>query len=112
MAGHRRWILYPPTSTIGIGDIPTPADGYRPANATYVFGGRRHVRPDVPFVAWPAPGYLPYQLMPAGWSFAVGPDTRFGAATVAVTANGQPLPVQVVSTGGPSFGLINERPSR
>jgi uncharacterized protein YkwD len=95
--GHRRWILYPQTQHMGTGDIP-PQDGYPPSNALWVFD-HEHMwgpRPDTreAFVAWPPPGYVPYQVVYPRWSFAyAGAD--FANATVSVTHNGQAIGVSV-----------------
>lgn len=95
-AGHRRWILYPQTQWMGTGDIPPTS--YAPSNALWVFddeniwgdrpGTREH------YVAWPPPGYAPYQVVYPRWSFAYA-GANFDSATVSMTRNGQPLPVQV-----------------
>jgi len=95
-AGHRRWILYPQTRYMGTGDIPRQ-DGYSPANALWVFdadymwGPRPETRED--FVAWPPPGYVPYQVVYPRWSFAY-PEADFSQATVTMTQNGQVLVLQ------------------
>lgn len=94
--GHRRWILYPQTQVMGTGDIP-PRDGYPATNALWVFdqanmwGPRPETREN--FVAWPPPGYVPYQVVYPRWSFAY-PGANFSQATVTMTRNGQALAVQ------------------
>lgn len=100
--GHRRWILYPYTRHMGTGDIP-PGGGNPPANALWVFDADRFPdRPATrePYVAWPPPGYVPYQVVYPRWSFAY-PGADFSAATVTMTRSGVPLPlnVQPVVTG-------------
>ena len=64
--GHRRWILYPQTRNFGNGDVPVNGSNYA-ANALWVidgnFGGPRPTTRE-PYVAWPAPGYFPYELVP------------------------------------------------
>jgi len=94
-AGHRRWILYPQTQEMGTGDIPPTS--YSPANALWVFDSNMwNPRPSTreEFVAWPPPGYVPYQVVFARWSFAyAGAD--FSAATVTMTANGSGISVSV-----------------
>jgi uncharacterized protein YkwD len=76
--GHRRWLLFPPQTSVATGDIPT--SGGNAANALWVlgpFGGR----PSTPNgVAWPPQGYVPWDLLPAGsnrWSFSY-PGAVFG----------------------------------
>lgn len=88
-AGHRRWILYPQTQQFGSGDIPASA-GYPSANALWVFDGRfGAARPETrdSFVAWPPPGYFPYNLEPIRYSFSY-PGADFSAATVTMTRGG------------------------
>jgi hypothetical protein len=89
--GHRRWILYPQTRVSGTGDV-TPAfgSGYSHANDltawdSNVFGPRPATRQA--YVAWPPPGYVPYQNVYARWSFAY-PAANFSGATVSMTRNG------------------------
>jgi uncharacterized protein YkwD len=84
--GHRRWLLYPQTQSMGTGDV----DGASPVNALWVqdaniFGPRPPVRDD--FVAWPTQGYTPYSLVYPRWSFSY-PGADFSAATVTMTENG------------------------
>lgn len=101
-AGHRRWILYPPQSHIGIGDVPTPDGDYPESNATYILG-TFGTRPTVPFVAWPPAAYLPWQLIPNAWSFALDGPADFSNATVSVLKDGVDQTVTIKSRGG-GFG--------
>jgi uncharacterized protein YkwD len=85
-AGHRRWLLYPQTQSMGTGDV----GGALPVNALWVqdaniSGPRPAVRDD--FVAWPTKGYTPYMLVYPRWSFAY-PGADFSSASVAMTENG------------------------
>jgi len=96
IVGHRRWLLYPQTQLMGTGDVTDAPNGGYNTNALWVqdgnFGGvRPAVRDD--FVAWPPQGYVPYDLVPARWSFSY-PDADFSAATVTVTRDGQPVSVR------------------
>jgi hypothetical protein len=81
-AGHRRWILYPPAAFMGSGSIPS--GGGSAANALWVIGGAGS-RPATPvWVAWPPPGFIPYQVLPARsqrWSFSY-PGASFSSARV------------------------------
>lgn len=91
--GHRRWILYPQSKYLGTGDIP-PSPGFSPANALWVFDTANMwgPRPDTreAYVAWPPPGYVPYQVVYYRWSFAyAGAD--FSGATVTMSRNGSGL---------------------
>jgi uncharacterized protein YkwD len=81
-AGHRRWILYPQTQNMGTGDIP-PDGGYA-SNALWVFDSHMwEARPPVrdSFVAWPPPGYVPYQVVYPRWSFSY-PSADFSQTSV------------------------------
>lgn len=96
--GHRRWLLFPQETWMATGDVP-PHGGYDAANALYVLGGplwnpRPPVRDD--FVAWPPPGYVPYEVVPVRWSFSY-PDADFSQTisqtNVTVTQGGTAIPV-------------------
>ncbi|MCU0520756.1 MAG: CAP domain-containing protein [Anaerolineae bacterium] len=94
--GHRRWILYPQTRTMGTGDIP-PADGYPPSNALWVFdanlwGPRPETREA--FVAWPPPGYVPSQVVYPRWSLSYG-GADFTWASVSMKQGDVTVPVVV-----------------
>ncbi|MBP8309742.1 MAG: CAP domain-containing protein, partial [Burkholderiaceae bacterium] len=94
MVGHRRWLLYPQTRFMGVGDVGT-APGTSPArtNALWVIDANAlNTRPAVrdDFVAWPPRGYTPYQTVYPRWSFSY-PRADFGAATVTMTENGQSI---------------------
>ena len=94
--GHRRWILYPQTEWMGTGDIPSTGS-YWPSNALWVFddniwGPRPQTREE--YVAWPPPGYVPYQVVFPRWSFAID-DADFLEATVEMSSGGQGIPVTV-----------------
>lgn len=87
--GHRRWLLFPQTQFMGTGDV----DASPRTNALWVFdanifGARPAVRDD--FVAWPPPGYVPYNAVYPRWSVSY-PQADFSAATVAMTENGQTI---------------------
>jgi uncharacterized protein YkwD len=94
-AGHRRWLLHPPTARMGMGDIPGRA------NALWVVGGAGGaVTPRDGYVAWPPKGYVPKTLVFPRWSFALdGADLV--AASVSLTRNGKACPVTVVHRDRP-----------
>lgn len=100
--GHRRWLLYPQTRFMGTGDIPENTDG--PAsNALWImdsYGSQSRPATREQYVAWPPPGYVPYQVMCARWSFSY-PKADFTAATVSMTSNGVPIGITIepVRTG-------------
>ncbi len=100
-AGHRRWILYPQTQNMGTGDIPST--GGWAANDLWVFDSHMwETRPATreSFVAWPPPGYVPYQVVFPRWSFSYAGAT-FTNATVTMTQGGTPVSVaqEVVANG-------------
>ncbi len=93
-AGHRRWLLYPQTQTMGTGDVPLSAS-YYPANALWVIDDNVWTpRPTTreAYVAWPPPGHVPYQIVPARWSFSYA-NANFSSATVSVSQGGAPVSV-------------------
>jgi len=53
-------------------------------------------RPDTreAYVAWPPPGYVPYQVIYSRWSFAYD-DADFSGATITMSKNGSPLSLTV-----------------
>jgi hypothetical protein len=95
--GHRRWILYPPTQTMGVGDIPTDS------NALYVIQPPTPV-PAVTAVAWSPAGYVPAPLIPQRWSLQSSSESDFASATVAVSENGVPQTVETLSNDDDGYG--------
>lgn len=100
--GHRRWILYPQTRTMGTGDVPSAGD-FSAANALWILDNAtyRSARPATrsPFVAWPPAGYVPHPLVYTRWSLSVeGAD--FSQAFVSVKRDGAEVPVAVASVNG------------
>jgi uncharacterized protein YkwD len=92
--GHRRWILYPQTLQMGTGDIPNSGSHWS-SNALWVFDeNMSNPRPQTreKYVAWPPPGYVPYQVVFQRWSFAyAGAD--FSGAAVTMGSGGQNITV-------------------
>ncbi|MDP9694387.1 UNVERIFIED_ORG: hypothetical protein J2X79_001942 [Arthrobacter globiformis] len=78
--GHRRWLLNPTTTTMGIGTTSM-------FNAVNVFGGGTSAtRANPDFIAFPNAGYFPAQLLPPGrWSLSSAHDVDFSQANVTVT---------------------------
>lgn len=108
-AGHRRWILYPQTQLMGSGDMPDVGNA-RKANSLWVFDSHTFdSRPSTrdTFVAWPPPGYVPYQVVPPRWSFAY-PAADFSHASVVVTQGGQSVDVDLepISSGAGENTLV------
>jgi hypothetical protein len=106
-AGHRRWLLYPQTQSMGSGDVDA-VNGFRSANATWIldanYGGARPATRDN-FVAWPPPGYVPYEVVFPRWSFSYpNADFASGPATVTMTSGGVSVPVALEVLGNPGAG--------
>jgi hypothetical protein len=94
--GHRRNLLYPQTQIMATGDVPQE-NTLAPANATWVFDANYFSqRPATrnPYVAWPPPGYVPYQVVYPQWSFALS-NADLSAATVSLQSNGVPVAVTI-----------------
>ncbi len=96
--GHRRWILDPPTQTMGIGDIPGKSD------SLYVIQPQTTPVPPVSVVAWPPAGFVPAPLMPDRWSVQAPYGSNFSNATVTVTENGVAQQVDILSNSGGDEG--------
>lgn len=94
--GHRRWILHPSTQFMGTGDVPA-VNGFPATNTLWViddsaFAPRPTTRHE--FVAWPPPGFVPYPVVYARWSFGY-PGADFSAATVTMQRNNQAIDVRL-----------------
>ncbi len=98
--GHRRWVLYPQTQEMGTGDIPGSGGWQTVINAMKAWDDHvwdsRPVTRDA-FVAWPPPGYVPYQVVYPVWSISIA-GADFSQASVSVTSNGASVPVTVNQT--------------
>ncbi|KAB8141139.1 hypothetical protein F8S13_20250 [Chloroflexia bacterium SDU3-3] len=95
IVAHRRWILYPQTQQMGLGDVPATG-AHQDAQALLVldahtWDARPATRDD--FVAWPPAGYVPYPVVFARWSFAY-PGADFSAATVGMRRDQAAIAVQ------------------
>lgn len=107
VVGHRRWLIYPQTSSMGTGDLPRNGEngGFSPSNANWVkdgsFGSPRPATRDN-FVAWPPPGFVPSPVVYPRWSFSY-PGAQFGNATVNMLSNNIPVDVRL-ETLGTGFG--------
>ncbi len=94
--GHRRWILYPPQQTMGSGSLPA-SNGFMAADALWVLGPFGERPPGTEWVAWPPPGYVPYEVTPRisrRWSFSY-PRADFSHSTVSMTVDGVEVSVQL-----------------
>jgi hypothetical protein len=86
--GHRRWVLFPRQQTTATGSVM--GTGVTPSNVLKVIGDWGTRPPTPEFVAWPPPGFVPYQILPSAsklWSFSM-PSADFSTATVVVTKGG------------------------
>jgi Divergent InlB B-repeat domain/Cysteine-rich secretory protein family len=94
--GHRRRLLYPQTRFMGSGDIPA-VGVYSAANSLWFFddnyGSSRPTTRDE-FVAWPPPGFVPYQTVFPRWSLSY-PGADFSGAGVTMSRNGVTLAVRL-----------------
>lgn len=114
--GHRRWILYPYQTEMGVGHVPPPQRQGQMAyggGALYVLadnvwsGQAPRQSPRDGFIAWPPRGYIPWQALyhdsanyyeyygdevRLRWSFLLN-EADFGAATITVTHNGAAVAV-------------------
>jgi hypothetical protein len=98
--GHRRWILHPTTRNMGTGDIS--GSGAVLANALYVYDEPHFSDPKPTlrdgFVAWPPPGYVPYDIAYPRWHISLD-NANFSNAIVSMTSGGQNIPVAIESRG-------------
>lgn len=99
--GHRRWLLYPPTRTMGSGSTDH-------SNSLYVSGDTAVAAPGTfsnpAWVTWPTAGYFPRQMEPQGLWSITGNAARawdFRDATVSVQGPSGAVPVtkQVLAPG-------------
>ncbi len=101
VVGHRRWLLYPQTQIMGVGDVE---NGWN-YNTLWVqdanlWAPRPATRDG--FVAWPPKGYVPFTEVYPRWSLSY-PNANFSAATVTMLENGVPM-ATVKETVGNGYG--------
>jgi hypothetical protein len=101
--GHRKWVLFPEQHVFGTGDVnatggPNPQYGGKFNVLYWDDGHETDARPATRngFVAWPSPGYVPYEVVYARWSLTIR-NADFSSATVTMTSNGSSVPVSVIS---------------
>ena len=109
VVGHRRWILYPPQEVMGSGSTTVRNGFFNGSNSLWVFNKPRGVfgaRPATPeWVAWPPPGFVPYQVVYDRWSLSYDRSrSDFSSATVQMTHEGEGLSLSVVSRDAVGFG--------
>ncbi len=99
-AASRRRILYSRLAEIGTGDIPF-VPGYNATNCLYIIDpDSEPSSPPMQFVAWPNPGFIPYQVTPRVWSLSY-PGADFSTATVSVSVEGFAItPIDILSNAG------------
>lgn len=113
--GHRNWILHPTVQEFGTGDTPGP--GRQATNTLWVvdstFDAQPTLRESQDFIAWPARGFVPGDVVFPRWSFSVR-NADFTSATITTqrVENGQvtdtvssPIVYQNESAGAP-FSII------
>jgi len=95
LVGHRRWLLFPKTETMGTGDVADATGRIWNANWVVIDGFWNQPRPQTrsEFVAWPPPGYVPYQVVSPRWSFSL-PAANFSSATVTMIRGGVTVPLR------------------
>lgn len=104
--GHRWWNLSPYLGQIGVGAVLPP--GGTIADALYVVdSSNANPTTTQEYVAWPPPGFVPYQVVYTRWSFTLFSDQPFTEdmtdAVVTMEANGQPVPVDIIYNGTGTF---------
>ncbi|MBI2426088.1 MAG: CHRD domain-containing protein [Candidatus Hydrogenedentes bacterium] len=82
--GHRRWLLYPPQLTMGVGAVPEKSTSNPASTAIYVMGQRSTASQPS---SWPPAGYVPAQVCFYRWSYSY-PGANFSEAKVFVTNEG------------------------
>lgn len=91
---HRGWVLFPPSVTFGTGSVGYYVNG---ANCLWVFGQFDFsIQPFWGYVAYPPPGYVPYQILPNEWGFSLK-DANFSNAKVSVKMGTQTISTTVVA---------------
>jgi uncharacterized protein YkwD len=104
--GHRWWNLSPYLGQIGVGAVLPDSGGI--ADALYISdSSNRNPTTLRTYVAWPPPGFVPYQVVYTRWSFTLFSDKPFTEdmtnAVVSMETNGQPVPVEIIYNGTGMF---------
>lgn len=118
--GHRNWILHPSVRQFGTGDTPGP--GRQATNTLWVidnaFASQPVMRESDGFVAWPARGFVPGDLVFPRWSFSLrGADLDRASVTVQRIDGGQiveNIPSPIVfgnDSGGAPFSIVVWEPT-
>lgn len=92
--GHRRWLLYPPSTDIATGDTPgsyspDPLEVRVPTNVLYVAQNPDELAEGVAprFVSYPSAGFFPAPINSKFWSLTY-PEADFSAASIAMSGPG------------------------
>ncbi len=108
--GHRRWLLNPPLSGVGIGAYQG-GNNYGSASCIIVFGsGGASTGPDT--IAYPPPGFVPQELARLGWTLQGRVPQRNLTVTVTAQSSGMVMPTTItalIGNYGGSSGLYLER---
>jgi hypothetical protein len=93
--GHRRWGIFSQASSVGHGVTSNYACQYiRSDNAS---NGYSH------FIAYPAAGYMPRNLIYAEWNFSV-PNATFSNADVKIYGPNGPISIEIISKTAQGYG--------
>lgn len=86
--GHRRWLLYPRLSEVGLGSTSRAA-------VVEVIGDFGPRQSSSPWVSWPPPGFVPHEVIFERWSLSHS-SADFSEANVSVTIDGQPVSTTIL----------------
>lgn len=105
LVGHRRWCLYPESTSFASGDQPGSGPTKPSSNVFYVLQNPNEMQDDLKsdFVAFPSPGFFPAPINSPFWSLSKdGAD--FSEATVKMTsASGANVPI-IATRRGEGYG--------
>ncbi len=98
--GHRNTILHPPTLRMGVGHSAATDTNYE-SNILWVFDENVFdpwlaTRERQGFVAWPARGFVPEDIVYPRWSFSKA-DADFSNASVSMNSEGSAVSLEVVA---------------
>lgn len=94
--GHRRWLLNPAQTAVGLSFGPTSA-----ALGSFSPSALKTGTPSE--LAWPNAGYIPFEILPTQsnqWSYSM-PGANFSAATVTVSVDGADIATEPQPVGNP-----------
>jgi uncharacterized protein YkwD len=95
ICGHRRWVLYSPTTKFSEGSTSM-------YHALYVWAPGTNT--NVPtYIAYPSKGYFPKSLVFGRWSFSI-PNANFSSANVSMTGPSGVISLNVISRTDNGYG--------